>query len=511
MSIRFVSLKSLLLGSFAVGLQFSAISVTSAQDDSASLRQELDIERQRLARQMQVLQAQMADYQRQVERLDELERRLIETEGGSESGAGIQEPMPADSRIADTPADSPARNTSIGDEPTAELEETTANANQQLLAGEGRSDPYADETFVKSVPLFGSSWRFGFGGYAKVDLLHDFSGTGNEQEFVLSTIPVDGNPPPGSYTNLQVSETRFHLEARNTDPDYAYNRFYVEFDFFDEKNPLSVRLRHAYFQYGRLLAGRTWTLLSELRQLPLILDFASGDSILGGRTEQIRWTSVADSETFGWAFAIENFNDANIFNPLDLSGTSRSNYPRITAGFTKLFDRAVWSTGGAITQLRFNATEGQPDSERAAYTVTTAGRVYLDGNKQDFLGFGIGYQSGSVTDVITFANGRVPNAVIQSDGDLDVAKSWNTQIGLHWVWNPSFSSNISYAYARLTRVPELFNPDLIRKGSSIHANLIYKHNDLLTAGIEYMYGDRVNISGRDGDAHRIQFSMFYYF
>ena len=137
--------------------------------------------------------------------------------------------------------------------------------------------------------------------------------------------------------------------------------------------------------------------------------------------------------------------------------------------------------------------------------------MYLDRSNQNFLGLGFGYTSGAVTDVITFANGGVPNAVIQSDGDLDVAEAWNTQVGMHWRWNPMFSSNISYAYTRLTRVPELFDPDLIREGYSWHANLIYHYNDVIIAGFEYMYGNRENVSGRDGDAQRVQFSLFYYF
>lgn len=506
-----VSFRNLVVRGATAGLLILAGSAMAGQDDTASLREELDAQRQHLAEQMRLLEAQMVDYQKQVERINDLERRLIEAEAVGDTGTVAQGASTADARVADTSQSTAGNETLSEEEPADQWAPTVADKNQQLLAGEGRSAPYVDEAFTKSVPLFGSSWRLGFGGYAKVDVLHDFSGTGNEQEFVLSTIPVDGNPPPGSYTNLQASETRFHLEARNTNPDFADNSFYVEFDFFDEQNPSSVRLRHAYFRYGRLLAGRTWSLITELRQLPLILDFASGDSILGGRTEQVRYNTVSDDNTFGWAFALENFDDAAIANPHDLSGTSRSNFPRITVGFTKLYDRAIWSTGGAVTQLRFNGTEGQPDSDELAYTFTTAGRLYLDSYKENFLGFGIGYQSGSVTDVATFANGGIPNAVIQLDGGLDVAKSWNTQIGLHWEWNSKLSSNFSYAYARLTRMPGLFDPDLIRTGSSLHANLIYQYNDLITAGIEYMYGNRENVSGRDGDAQRIQFSLFYYF
>ena len=505
------SLNRFLIGCLAAMTLCLVIPAMADQDDSDSLREELEDQRQRLTEQMLMLEAQMADYKRQVERLDELERRLDDAQSAGDNVSDATEPRPAERQVADRTLDSSDSDSSIEDELVIALEDTVAGMNQQMLAGEGRSDPYVDDAFAKSVPLFGSSWRLGFGGYAKVDVLHDFSGTGNDQEFVLSTIPVDGNPPPGSYTNMQISETRFHFEMRNTDPSLPENRFYVEFDFFDESSPLSVRLRHAYFRYGRLLAGRTWTLLTELRQLPLILDFASGDSILGGRTEQIRWTNVGESDTFGWAVAIENFDDTAIANPLDFNGTPRSNFPRITAGFTRLFDRGIWSTGGAVTQLRFDGADGQTDSEQAAYTVTTAGRLYLDRSNQNFLGFGIGYTSGAVTDVTTFANGGVPNAVIQSDGDLDVAEAWNTQIGMHWRWNPMFSSNISYAYARLTRVPELFDPDLIREGYSWHANLIYHYNDVIIAGFEYMYGNRENVSGRDGDAQRVQFSLFYYF
>jgi hypothetical protein len=92
----------------------------------------------------------------------------------------------------------------------------------QAIAGDGRLDPYRDQDFLKSVPLFGSNWRFSFGGYAKIDLIHDFSGTGDEQQFVLATIPVDGNPQPGSYTSIQLAETRFNFDSMKTGLEYMY-------------------------------------------------------------------------------------------------------------------------------------------------------------------------------------------------------------------------------------------------------------------------------------------------
>ena len=52
---------------------------------------------------------------------------------------------------------------------------------------------------------------------------------------------------------------------------------------------------------------------------------------------------------------------------------------------------------------------------------------------------------------------------------------------------------------------------MIRTGWAYHANLIYKYNELLSGGLEFMYGERENVSGRDGDASRVQFSLMYYY
>lgn len=66
--------------------------------------------------------------------------------------------------------------------------------------------------------------------------------------------------------------------------------------------------------------------------MPLILDFASGDPILGNRTEQIRWTTTGPDKQFGWAIAVENFPDGAIYNPLGFEGVARSDSPRLTGG-----------------------------------------------------------------------------------------------------------------------------------------------------------------------------------
>mgnify|MGYP000188650307 CR=1 FL=1 len=124
----------------------------------------------------------------------------------------------ADEQASNTAGASPAPVDVSSDPGNTTPEPTVA----QAIAGDGRLDPYRDQDFLKSVPLFGSNWRFSFGGYAKIDLIHDFSVIGDEQQFVLATIPVDGNPQPASYTSIQLAETRFNFDSMKTGLEYMY-------------------------------------------------------------------------------------------------------------------------------------------------------------------------------------------------------------------------------------------------------------------------------------------------
>mgnify|MGYP000029413504 CR=1 FL=1 len=100
---------------------------------------------------------------------------------------------------------------------------------------------------------------------------------------------------------------------------------------------------------------------------------------------------------------------------------------------------------------------------------------------------------------------------LDADGDLELAKGWNAQAGVHWNWTQVWSSNMNIAYANLSDVPESFDADFIKTGGSVHVNLIYKYDERINGGIEFMHGERTNVNNSDGHAQRLQFSLIYYF
>jgi len=131
--------------------------------------------------------------------------------------------------------------------------------------------------FPKSIPIPGTSVSVGFGGYVKVDFIEDFDGIGNRYEFKTNSIPIDGTAAAdqGGETTIHARESRFNIDFRTSaKPKF---RAFIEVDFFGDGNTL--RLRHAYGEFGRVLAGQTWSTFMDLSARPLTVDFEGPDYV----------------------------------------------------------------------------------------------------------------------------------------------------------------------------------------------------------------------------------------
>ena len=98
---------------------------------------------------------------------------------------------------------------------------------------------------------------------------------------------------------MHAKETRVNFDLRTVarNDDYGWEfplQMFVELDFFDDRDSfrLQPRLRHAYGVIGRFLAGRTWSVTTDLSALAGTIDFSGGDSLYGGRVSQFRFSDL---------------------------------------------------------------------------------------------------------------------------------------------------------------------------------------------------------------------------
>ena len=127
----------------------------------------------------------------------------------------------------------------------------------------------------------------------------DFSGLRSTDVFDTYLIPV------GESLNfdqarffMQATQSRFGFELnRDTGKGIVFGR--IETDFRGEGN--SLRLRHAYGEFWRFLAGQTWSTFTDVTTLPVTVDLEGPPSSNSVRTPQIRY---AVSPANGWKAAV---------------------------------------------------------------------------------------------------------------------------------------------------------------------------------------------------------------
>jgi len=181
---------------FALAVLLGAATTAYAQEDIEQLRRELAEEKARAEEQMQQLEERMSSCKAQLQRMNDLERRLeasMARNGQPAAATSGSTLFVTEGKVASDATLAESR-VPAGDAP--ELVGTEKNETMDSHAVMTGTELVADD-FLGLWPLFGTGYRLRFGGYFKLDALYDLDGTGDKTQFLISQIPVDGSPEDG--------------------------------------------------------------------------------------------------------------------------------------------------------------------------------------------------------------------------------------------------------------------------------------------------------------------------
>ncbi|ULQ51161.1 DcaP family trimeric outer membrane transporter [Flavihumibacter fluvii] len=366
-------------------------------------------------------------------------------------------------------------------------------------------DDLVQDSFKGSWPMFGSGLRMKIGGYVKTDLIYDVDGTRDPTQFLMSSIPVEGQQDYGGrgYMSFFARETRFNIDVRRTTGKVPLKLF-IEGDFWSSGD--AFRLRHAYVVAGDFIVGQTWTTLSILESLPIMIDFAAGDALFGGRTAQVRYQKkITDQLRF--AVAIENIPFLGIENSNNLPGKPIYQLPLIPVRLDYSWKTGLLVVGASVGMLGWNGGQGGPKPNALQTSLVVAGRQYL--SKATFVTWNLSFGQAAGENIMAFAGSKA-NAVLTADGDLEGIPSFAAVLGAKHSWNDKLASNFSYAYGWL-QVPASRDPFALQKGGIGHLNLVYSPLDYFSTGIEYMWGIQKVTNDALGRASRLQMMVKFMF
>ena len=303
---------------------------------------------------------------------------------------------------------------------------------------------------------------------------------------------------PSYYNSLNFSRFGFEVTRKTINGDFFIR---LEMDFAGPDN--TFRIRQAYGKYKRFLVGQTWSLLTNVQNLPTTVDPNGPVGAISIRTPQFRFSHRLSSKILA-AYAIE-YSLPDYTAPDSVTVIFVQTIPNLTARFNTNFKFGSAQLSAIIAPITGYQNEENKNTS-FGYGLSLSGKIKL-AHSDELL-----YQGTYGNAISHFLNpfsGNGEDMVYDPDNNqfkgLNVIGGW-LSYGHHWPKRVSsyFSFGIATINNRSFQLPSDYDFSY-----NFSANGFWSIVEGLKVGLEVLYGERFNIDGSRGKASRI-WTLFYY-
>jgi hypothetical protein len=415
------------------------------------------------------------------------------------------------------------------------------------------------------IPVPGTKAAVKLEGLVKLDAIYD--GKNNTGDFTLmSNLPYNLQsraPLAPSQTNRYSWKKHFNMHAKQTrlglrglvkNNSGDDIKTHIEFDLYGtislgDSAPTyggstasmtyTPRLRFATIAYGGLMAGHTWTNFFDFTEtVTPTVDFGTHNGPI--RQAQVRYTHKIDR--FELAVSAEQpradyvtyDNTPVTVNTVNYAYVARNaagniakpQRPDMTLSLKYKADNGnVLGIGMVSRDLTIKNNNASAVSDGRTYRangygfniaakVMTMGKSFVTGGVT--FGRGIGWYIGDLTgrsaffDISNTANGS------RTYKTIPMRMAW---LGYTHVWNAQWQTTMGGSQADLSTRSSTFNrgtnrwfdPGLDRQMRRLHLNTVYKPEENLEFGLEFMYLKRRSVLKYTGQGNRYQLGASYKF
>ena len=366
-------------------------------------------------------------------------------------------------------------------------------------------------------------------GFAQADFIQDFDGRLDpdwDDAFRPSKIGIDEQFGSDGQSSISVKQSRFGVKgSMPTGEGGTPLTFKFEFDLFGtgaDAGQTTFRLRHAYGEWGPLLAGQTNTLFMDGDVFPNTIDYWGPAGMVFYRNVQIRYTPFK-SENSHFSIAVERpGNDIDSGNLRliegfeDLQVQNDETLPDLTAQYRYGGDWGHVQVAGILRKVGFEVRETSADrwqsGSETGWGINVGSSINTIGSDKILLQFV--YGEGIASYMNDGGMDLAPTARFDETAVTDVEAEAIPLTGVvayydHY-WTPKWSSSIGYSYTEVDNT-NFQAADTFNKGEYASVNLLHFPGENLMLGGEFLYGRRTNNDGADGDDMRFQFTVKYNF
>lgn len=300
--------------------------------------------------------------------------------------------------------------------------------------------------------------------------------------------------------------------------------FKFEFDMFGtgaNAGQTNVRLRHAYVEWGELLAGQTNSTFMDGEAFPNVLDYWGPTGMVYLRNPQLRWTPYRTGDS-NFAIAIEKpGNDIDIGNirvlapELGNSIQSDEKLPDLTAHYYSSSAWGHFQLAGILREVAYdtaNTPDNAPKGSRLGWGINASGHVNLF--ERDRLIGSVAYGEGIASYLNDGGTDLAPRILASAGAPSQIKPASLPILGimayLEHHWNNHWMTSGGYGMTQVDNT-NLQSGSAYRRGEYASINLIFTPVIGVTLGGEFLWGKRSDFDGSSGNDPRIQLSARYDF
>lgn len=371
---------------------------------------------------------------------------------------------------------------------------------------EAANTAFDEETFPNSTLIPGTNAAMRFGGFVKMNIVETFDPLGSTDRFITGTIPVP-QQSQDPRTTMTVSQSRLNWDLRDR-TELGVMRAYVEGDFAGEND--TFRLRHAYGQFGDVLAGKTWSALTNVDAAPEEIDFEGINGRINVRQPQIRYFP-AIGENWNLVVSLEEPN------PEITGGDAISRWPDVLASVRRTrFDH--WNMQAGIVLRQITATweddpTGDTEDKTVGWGISVSGKTPSQfwndhGRNNVMFQFNVGKGIGHYVNDLATIGGQ--DAVFSPTGEIDLLPVFAGYVAYqHW-WRNDMRSTFAFSWVDVDNL-EFESPDAYKRTFYTAANFIWSPAPRIDLGGELIWGQRENKDGQNATSLQLQLSTKYRF
>lgn len=448
-----------------------------------------------VAQMRQQMQAQQAVMEKMQKRLDELEAKE------AAQSRAVASPPPSVPTAAVSPTPLVAA--------TATPNDSTPPPYRPPSAPAGVSEPLP-EGYVRLGDT-GNLLKLDL--VAQLDTMIDNTHMGSKDLFVPSSIPVRGQPFYGSgwNTNLSARQSIFRMDFRR-DTDYGLLKVVYKNNFFGSGTgdmPYNLQFFYGELQneWYSLLVGYNISAFTDIDVFPNTLDYEGPNSFNFKYGPQLRFVPV-----------LRKWGDNTLTMPMSMEKpnadiTAIGNY----TPYSRLADFTWglrWETPNWHVQWSNlyrdlgmeDATTGKTQRTNAFATqLTGSAKLFKYDSVQGWYSNGHGFAN-----FLQDISGLGLDAAFTKQGDLRAIRARGWGVGYTHGWSESLSSSAAYGYLRISPSANMLISDELPKSTKFASlNLAWQFSQRAMLGIEYLWGQNIELTDMRGQGQRVQTTLRY--